>query len=317
MKDLISIIIPVYNVSDYLDKCLESIVNQTYKKIEIIIIDDGSTDNSGNICDKWANIDSRIKVYHQENKGLSCARNLGIKKSTGKYLFFIDSDDFVSLDIIEFLYNSLINNNADIATCMNYRKKYKNLGNKSYICNKEESLKKLLYQENCLVNVWGKLYKKELFNDVLFPKKMILEDLATTYLLFSKSKKTIINTIGKYYYVKRNDSIINSKFSRNRMIGLDIANNQTKFIKTNFPKLEKAAINREFMEAIYILVNMPLRGYKKEFIKIKNVLKNTRKIVLLDKNSLLKYRIYALFSYFGLKKIIIIHRLFILFKGVI
>ena len=91
MKDFISIIIPVYNVSDYLDKCLESVVNQTYKKIEIIIIDDGSSDNSGNICDKWANIDSRIKVYHQENKGLSCARNFGIKKSTGKYLFFIES----------------------------------------------------------------------------------------------------------------------------------------------------------------------------------------------------------------------------------
>ena len=118
--DLISVIIPIYNVEQYLKECLESVINQTYRNLEIILVDDGSKDKSGKICDEYKNKDERIKVVHKENGGLSDARNAGMKIATGKYIQFIDSDDFIDKDMIETLYNLIIENEADISMCSNY-----------------------------------------------------------------------------------------------------------------------------------------------------------------------------------------------------
>ena len=318
-QELISVIVPIYNTELYLKRCLDSIIKQTYKNLEIILVDDGSTDNSLKICNEYKAKDKRIKVYHKKNEGLSSTRNYGMKKACGNYLFFIDSDDFMSLDIIEFLYNSLKENQADIVTCKHHDVLNNQIIeeisiNNSYLCNNEQALAKLLYQKDCSTNTWAKLYKKELFNNILFPEKIICEDLATTYLLFSKANKVVINTSKKYYYVKRYNSIINSKFDISRMIGLKIVEEETKFIQKNFPNIIKAAINREFMEGIYILLHLPFYGYQKEYLKVKQVIIKNRKIVLFDKESLLKHRVYAFFSYFGLKNLVRIHKLFYYLK---
>ena len=114
-KELISVIVPIYDIEKYLNKCIESIVNQSYENLEIILIDDGSTDESGKICDKWKEKDGRIKVIHKENGGLSDARNVGIENSTGEILYFIDGDDYIDFDIIDNLYFSLLENNTDIS----------------------------------------------------------------------------------------------------------------------------------------------------------------------------------------------------------
>ena len=117
---MISIIIPVYNVSKYLDKCLQSVVSQTYSNIQIILVNDGSTDNSGEICERWKKKDNRIEVIHKKNGGLSNARNVGIEKAQGKYLMFVDSDDIISIDLCEMLHSYLLGNSADLAICDTY-----------------------------------------------------------------------------------------------------------------------------------------------------------------------------------------------------
>ena len=162
---LISIIVPVYNVESYLKKCLESIINQTYKNIEIILIDDGSTDSSGKICDDYANKDKRIKVIHKQNGGVSDARNTALDICRGDYIGFIDSDDYIELDMYETLLKFLLNNNLDVAMCSSYTVKNKQLirckNFKPYILTgKEAIINDLLinkYKGSPIV-VWNKFY---------------------------------------------------------------------------------------------------------------------------------------------------------------
>lgn len=306
MKKKVTVVVPVYNVSNYLEKCIDSIINQTYKKLEIILVDDGSTDNSGAICDDFASKDKRIKVIHKENGGLSDARNFGIDIATGEYIVFVDSDDYIALDMIEFLYNSLESNEADISTCL-YQNFYdgedvlESDDNISYVCSNTEALEKMLYQQDCTTSAWGKLYKTSLFDGIRYPKGKICEDLDTTYLLFSKANKIVINTAKKYFYLQRETSIINSEFNPKRMDALKFAKNETDYIIKNHLEIFKSAVNREFMEAIFILSSMAsLKGNKKYIRMISDTIKETRKVVLFDSKSRKLYRLYALISYFGI-----------------
>lgn len=306
MKKKVTVVVPVYNVSNYLGKCIDSIINQTYKKLEIILVDDGSTDNSGAICDDFASKDKRIKVIHKENGGLSDARNFGIDIATGEYIVFVDSDDYIALDMIEFLYNSLESNEADISTCL-YQNFYdgedvlESDDNISYVCSNTEALEKMLYQQDCTTSAWGKLYKTSLFDGIRYPKGKICEDLDTTYLLFSKANKIVINTAKKYFYLQRETSIINSEFNPKRMDALKFVKNETDYIIKNHLEIFKSAVNREFMEAIFILSSMSsLKGNKKYIRMISDTIKETRKVVLFDSKSRKLYRLYALISYFGI-----------------
>ena len=170
MNDLISIIVPVYNVSDYQKECIESIIRQTYTNLEILLINVGSTDTSGQICDSYANKDKRIKVIHQANQGLSISRNNGIKLSKGKYLSFVDSDDIIDEKMIEILHKEIINNNCDISICKfqifhnNYipPKEYY----KTKLMDKNEFLKKLMIDKEISSHACNKLYKKNLFKEI-------------------------------------------------------------------------------------------------------------------------------------------------------
>ncbi len=211
MTCLISVIVPVYKTEPYLAKCLDSIVNQTYANLEIILIDDGSPDRCGNICDQYAARDTRIKVIHQQNEGLSAARNAGLKTSSGQYIGFVDSDDWIDADMFETLYGGILQYEAQIATCgYFYTERHKETEIKeqvSAVYNRDDALHLLLMDQTVTNHVWNKLFKKELFEGVLFPYGRTFEDIATTYKLFEKASKIAVLNSGKYHQIQRDDSI--------------------------------------------------------------------------------------------------------------
>ena len=226
MQPLITVIIPVYNIEAYIEKCIRSVIGQTYKNLEIILVDDGSSDNSGLICDKYAKKDTRIKVIHKKNGGLSDARNAAIDIAAGEYLTFIDGDDYVANSYVEMLYE-LINEGYDISIC-GYKDIYEtdsdiyedtNEGikvkpNKILKMSSCEALKMMLYQKFFDTSAWGKLYKNQLFGGgIRYPVGKLFEDLGTTYKLFLASKKIIYCDTKMYFYLQRGGSISNDKYN--------------------------------------------------------------------------------------------------------
>lgn len=221
MKKLLSVVVPVYNVEKYLDRCIKSIINQTYKNLEIILVDDGSVDASGKICDKYAFKDKRINVIHKENEGLSEARNTGIKLSKGNYITFVDSDDYIDERMYEILINDLEKYDVDIASCdylriVDYSKKAK-ISSEVLIYSKEEALIKLLRNEEYKDYAWNKIYKKKLFDGVLYPKGRVQEDVATTYKLILNANSVSYNKSKLYFYLKRKGSILDTWNSKNEL----------------------------------------------------------------------------------------------------
>lgn len=217
MSDLISIIVPVYNMEKYLDRCMTSILNQTYENLEIILVDDGSTDNSPKLCDDYATKDSRIKVIHKENGGLSDARNAGLGIATGEYIGYVDSDDWIELDMYERMYKACADNNAELAICRYFREyddKTVNDGtSKIEILDRDEILRIYITDKDGYMiynSVWSKLFKRELVEGVLFPRGKNSEDIMYTTTAFCKLKKAVyIDTCLYHYVIDRKDSIMN------------------------------------------------------------------------------------------------------------
>lgn len=216
MKELISIIVPVYNVEQYLEKCVESIIKQTYKNIEIILVDDGSKDSSGKLCDELQKKDTRIKVVHKANGGLSDARNAGMKIAQGQYIGFVDSDDYIAEDMFETLYNLNKKYNSEISI-VSYYEIYngKVIGvrkaDKPEELTKIEAIKELLIDTKIQSYAWNKLFKRELFEGIEFPTNKNFEDIATTLLLFERANKVVLYEEPKYYYMRRDNSIIGTR----------------------------------------------------------------------------------------------------------
>lgn len=210
---LISVIIPVYNVEKYLVQCLQSVVEQTYTNLEIILIDDGSTDSSPMICDTFAREDERIKVIHQSNGGLSCARNLGLDIMQGDYVSFVDSDDWIDRDMFAKLLGILEEESADIAICSYYWVRGEhhlpvdNSG-KKVVYTRETALKELFRDKIIRNYVCDKFYKRELFDGIRFPIGRFYEDIAITYKLFDKARKIVSIGVPKYYYRVHDNSIV-------------------------------------------------------------------------------------------------------------
>ena len=218
MNDLISIIVPVYNVEAYLDKCISSLVNQTYKNIEIILVDDGSPDNCPFICDRWAKKDNRIKVIHKKNGGQSSARNTALDRMTGQYVAFVDSDDYVCNDFIEKLYNDITTQSADISICGYYEVDLINNHNRKVIVEK-----RLIVSENDYwkleiipqyhmfsLALWNKLFKKEIWNDLRFKLGKYAEDVFAMNKYIPKAHRISIINDALYHYIQRTDSLAHS-----------------------------------------------------------------------------------------------------------
>ncbi|MCB6142735.1 glycosyltransferase [Lachnospira pectinoschiza] len=214
---LISVIVPVYNVELYLSRCIQSIIKQTYKELEIILVDDGSTDLSGQLCEQWKEKDSRIIVIHKANGGLSSARNAGIEIAKGKYLAFVDSDDYIAEDMIDTMVGDIQNYGVDVA-CVNYmefddsnvNQVIQNQESKTIVLDTLSAIKCLYSNEKICNFAWNKMYKKELFESIRYPLGRKMEDLGTTYRLFDLSKNISYNSKRLYYYYQRENSILHN-----------------------------------------------------------------------------------------------------------
>lgn len=242
----ISVIIPVYNVEKYLKRCLDSVVNQTYKNLEIILVDDGSTDNSGKICDEYVQKDKRIIVIHKENGGLSAARNKGLDICTGDYIGFIDSDDWIALNYFDVLLKNLLEYDVDIACCDYWRTNKDEENNKRAVNVKNAQIfrdEKILelYLEKELVSACSKLYRKKFFNDIRFPLKKVNEDISTIFLVFTKSKVVAYIDRKLYFYFRNTDSITKSKFSRKNLDLLYAWKEVSKLSKNYSNEIQKLA----------------------------------------------------------------------------
>ena len=248
---MISVIVPVYNVEPYLNQCVSSIVNQTYKDLEIILVNDGSTDNSGKICEQWGKKDTRITVVNQSNGGLSCARNTGIQLAQGEYISFIDSDDFIKPTYFEYLYRLLKSVNADISVCQvdninddgTSRKNTKITILKPLLVGSNECMSQFLSDTAIDTTAWRKLYRKELFdkNGIKYPVGKYHEDVYTTYKLIANANKVIIGEERLYCYRHRRGSIINSKFSSKHLDSVKGKIERLKYIESRFPNLKNKA----------------------------------------------------------------------------
>jgi glycosyltransferase involved in cell wall biosynthesis len=284
---LVTVIVPVYKVEPYLRRCLDSIVNQTYKNLEIILIDDGSPDNCGVICDEYAEIDKRIKVIHKKNGGLSSARNVGLDVFKGEYVSFVDSDDVVSLDMIEYLYDLLSDNNAEISVCLheivrdNHRWiSFKNVNNQTV--TPKECIKKLLYNDGVDTSAWAKLYKASLFNNVRYPQGKLFEDIATTYKLFFNANRIALGNEAKYSYILRNSSIVGSSFNEKKLDLLEMTDEMGRNVLNVYPDLSKAVLRRR-VYARFSTLNQLARCVDRKKEKnciIKFIKDNTREILL-------------------------------------
>lgn len=287
-KDKVSIIVPVYNVEKYIEKCLKSLTSQSYKNIEIILIDDGSKDNSGKICDTYKRKDSRIKVIHKENAGVSEARNSGIQKATGKYLCFVDADDFVMNDYVNYMYQLIVKNSSDIAVCT---KMFSNF-------NEEQSsdeMIEILDGENAIIRilnyrmpigVYSRIFKKDLIKDngIKFLKDIYMgEGFNFNVACFQKAKKVTISNYKVYYYRRDYATSATSDFSINKcensLYAMKVMNNNL-LIRTNrVINSWKYAVWRTYSDAFdYMCLGNGKKANIEKFKEYKYYIKNNYKI---------------------------------------
>lgn len=240
---LISIIVPVYNVRDYLDTCLDSLQKQNYPKLEIILIDDGSTDGSGVVCDDYAKRDPRAKVIHQQNRGLSAARNAGLAHATGSYITFVDSDDYIAPDYVSYLFSLITKHGVLLSVCAISELTLKNhqinygANFEEKLMSTEEALGRMLREEGFNVSAYAKMYRRDLWQGITFPENTVHEDLGTTYKLFEKCPKIAYGPGAKYIYRKRKSSISTQGFSDQKFDIISLTDTMCSELETKFPYL--------------------------------------------------------------------------------
>jgi glycosyltransferase involved in cell wall biosynthesis len=305
-REKVSIIVPVFNTAEYLKRCVDSLLEQTYGDVEIILVDDGSTDDSPLICDQYEREDQRIRVFHGLNAGVSEARNFGLIQSTGSYIAFVDSDDYVDKNLIEMLIEITQKTKSDVAVCgfssFSEKKEPQTTIATSEFCSytSNQALCRMLYQDDIANSVFGKLYKKELFATLRFPSKITIgEDLSFNFDVFCLAQKISVSRSKLYYYFQRDDSAMNSAFKTSRMDGLkvakDIVDRSTRMDKS----ILRAAKNRLFMEAIFILMHIKRSKYKKQYQDCKKVIKSLSVSIASDRLSKMRYRQYAVIAFFS------------------
>lgn len=302
----ISVIVPIYKVEAYLDKCVESLTSQTYRDLQIILVDDGSPDRCGAMCDTWAEKDRRIKVVHKENGGLSDARNAGLALATGALISFIDSDDWVEPDFLETLYAAMEANGAQIAECaidyvdeqgtvLRQRGPAENAA-----IGKIEALRRLVLEDGVYQTVWNKLYRRDVIEGILFEKGKCNEDDFWTYQIFDRIEKLALATKPMYHYLQRGGSIMGTGYNPKRLDGLEARFRRMEYLQ----KYEAlAALTRQqlvldcmwHLQSVMRHLNGPVQEEAKAFImkNIKAVPKVPQKKLSLNA----KHRVwYAMFT---------------------
>ena len=307
MNPLISVIVPIYNVEKYLARCVDSIVNQTYKNLEIILVDDGSPDSCPQMCDDYAEKDSRIKVVHKKNGGLSDARNAGMAVATGEYISFIDSDDYVSDDFFECLLDVMNKENSDIAECSvvkfyednRFDEFSDDLSVKTY--DTQDAMSALIAENPFHQHVWNKLYKTELVKDIPYAVSKLNEDEFWTYQVFGRANKVSKLNKTMYYYFQRNSSIMGLGYNIRRLDALEGKANRQKYIENNFPELSTQAKIDLYGSCMFayqsVLKFMSGSDKKKALSIIKKYKKNFDEINTI-KDSSKKYFMLAKFNFY-------------------
>lgn len=311
-QPLVSIIIPLYNVEQFLRCCLDSVVFQTYENLEIILMDDGSTDESGKICDEYANRDNRIKVFHQKNGGQALARNNALRYVHGDFIIYIDSDDIITDNHVEHLVKLRNRYGADIVQCemvkfvkenripLLQKKDRKQKEKCEEVMETSEALRQFFYQKKFTASPWGKLIKRELMNNLEFPVGIGYEDLAVIYKVIGAAKKTVYSTKVCYYYRQHHNSTMHMKFSDKKIDRIRIAEQFLDYMKLKYPENHMAVYTRYDLAQMQLLMELPFdRKYKNVKEIAYNNLKRTRKIVLHDKEAPKKIKMMVRASYFG------------------
>lgn len=257
----VSIVVPIYKVEKYLKRCIESLLNQTYKNLQIILVDDGSPDICGDICEEFALKDKRIEVYHKENGGLSDARNYGVQYIKGQYTLFLDSDDWIVESCVETLMKNILKNKSDIVQCgfyyayenfLLYDDRYYEENSEIINLKNQELMKELVKNEKIKNFAWGKLYKTNLIKTIPFEKGVLFEDVFWAHKVMKNVKKYTIVHTPLWYYLQREDSIVSNYTVRNLDI-LKGLNQRHTFLIKNYPNL----INESFK----IIFNTSMQHY--------------------------------------------------------
>lgn len=312
-ETLISIVIPVYNSELYLKKCLDSVLAQTYHNIEVILVDDGSTDNTPSICDNYAKLDSRINVIHQSNHGQANARNAGILNSHGQYLSFVDSDDFVEPDYIEYLWRLLKGNDASISICGHSY--YYNNGSKPIPKGEtyklhfsgEQALEEMLYQKHFDANPWGKLVDAQIVKSNLFPNGRIFEDFVVIPKWLLCAQTVVFGNARKLNYFVRSNSTMNKGFSMQRLDLIWATKQVFELVERECPGLISAMKVRRFSNYCQALLTLPtaIPALHSTEMEIISTLRNDMFLVITDPNSRFKNKaaaiLIALFGANGLR----------------
>ena len=308
-QPLISVIVPVYNVADYLDQCLQSIVDQTYRQLEIIVVDDGSTDDSGTLCDRWAERDERIRVIHQPNGGLSAARNTALDVMQGELVMMVDSDDVLHPDCTSVLLKAMRDYTADIAIG-DYQPFYDGQAifndqtsseGAPAIYNQHEAILAILYQNGLTHSAWGRLYKSSLFDGIRYPVGKFYEDFAIIYPLLLKCK-TIVKLDRKIYGYRQREKSILQTFSPRRAAVLDIGEQLEQETLANDKQYTRAARSR-LLSAYFNILLLCNQDKKDDHKTLQDRcwkgIKRLRFDCLMDGNVRLKNKVGILASYMG------------------
>jgi glycosyltransferase involved in cell wall biosynthesis len=278
MKELplISVILPVYRVEKYLDRCLQSITEQTYRNLEIILVDDGSPDNSGAICDAWAKKDSRIRVIHQKNSGGGPARNAGLDQASGELLAFVDSDDYIAADMFAHLYE-LLETGADVAEC-DYLETvddgvvFPDATYEVTVFTPEEAMRNHIQDIIFRQVIWNKLYRRKLSEGVRFPAGTKIDDEYFTYRLLGNAKKLVRSNKICYAYRQQEGSIMHQSFSLKRVEALQAKQQRLEWLQQFMPSMEQEARADLIMTCIYVMQGS-LKSFRGEELKqAKNML---------------------------------------------
>ena len=303
-QPLVSVIVPCYNVEQYLSKCIDSILNQTYHNLEVWLVDDGSPDRCGEICDEYAQKDARIKVIHKKNGGLSDARNVALDVMTGEYVVCVDSDDYITPTHIEGLYHLIEKYGAEVAVnnSCNFLEgttphPAKKAENDIVFDSGLKAVEAMFYQELYDTCAWGKMYKANLFDGIRYPKGLLFEDLPTTYRLLLKASKVVFNDEQSYFYLLRSNSIEGAAFSPHKLdSGLQLMALMDKD-KDKLQPIIKSYNCRIVSFVFHLLLQMP-EGYehRKNF---ENRIRKVRWSVLMDNRARKKARVASLLSFVG------------------
>jgi len=264
MSDKVSIIVPVYNVEKYLDECVKSILAQTYTDIEIVLVDDGSKDTSGAMCDEYKKQDERIVVVHKENGGLSSARNAGMENASGSYFIFVDSDDTISSNMVEEMVKKAKEHDAKIVSSLISEEQDKlGKGNtdKVTILNTHDALKSIFSDGLVVTSSSGKMYAADLWEDITFPTDMIFEDFATIYKVIRKSPKVVSFEDWQYFYRPNPAGITGTPFYHRKMQFFEVADKVTAGISGEYSDLVPVIRNRITRQAISYYRDVASSGY--------------------------------------------------------